>query len=412
MVSTSSPRPQPQQTRSTGWVWPRLVDVQVQKDKAVRAKREQAASAQISAAPSADNLRESHDVSILREEQSAPTSPTRDQGSPEEGKMSGHRAEASENVNAVDVQPRHINTAPQLVLLPEEPDHEPEIRPIEHGEQTLDNIVTEHIKNAELLDESPPKTSPIALAADSPQERLFPGLKQAGLLPEPEITKRDCSSDNRFPGFAQASLAPAEMEPLEPNKPLPPPKITIQRPSNSDISESNDDEIPAALLPTPEPRAISMIQRPSSSESSKCIDVEFSTAPLSAPDPRAIDSVLSENRPGTKRFSLKERLEEKRRRTTSELTQQDRERIIQNIAGGIAAVPPDPIETEDSSRLIDVKVKRRMKVRSVFVRGPVLKLLLGRQLAGPTKEALKMYAHGKAVPVGDLPLIPEVAAGV
>ena len=56
-----------------------------------------------------------------------------------------------------------------------------------------------------------------------------------------------------------------------------------------------------------------------------------------------------------------------------------------------------------------VEVKTRMKIRRVAVRGPVLKLLLGRQLAGPTKDALKMRALGRTVSIAGVPGLSNVA---
>lgn len=149
-----------------------------------------------------------------------------------------------------------------------------------------------------------------------------------------------------------------------PHRPLPPPLITIQRPSNSDISEVGDYE------------ATEQLKEPS--------------------NPQTIDSVLAEERQGTESLPLQQRLEEERR-LTSELTQAERQGVIQKIATDIAAVP-NPV-TQPGEVTMSTEVKKRMQIRRAIVRSPMLKLLLGRQLAGPAKEALKMRALGKAVPV-------------
>ena len=80
-------------------------------------------------------------------------------------------------------------------------------------------------------------------------------------------------------------------------------------------------------------------------------------------------------------------------------------------APDLAALPPRPIPAGELNLPIDLKVKRRSKVRSVIVRGPVLKVLLGRQLAGPTKQGLKLTALGKDNPVGALPKLDNTAVG-
>lgn len=146
----------------------------------------------------------------------------------------------------------------------------------------------------------------------------------------------------------------------EPGKPLPPPMITIQRPSNSDmsdISELDDDELQA--------------------QSTK------------SHNPRSIEDVLAEGRRGSESLPLEQGLEEERL-ITSELTQEDRERIIQDVAKNMAA---NPTPAAQAGNLVpSLRVKKRMKVRRAVVRGPMLRLLLGRQLAGPTKQALRMRA--------------------
>ena len=162
---------------------------------------------------------------------------------------------------------------------------------------------------------------------------------------------------------------------------MPPPTITIQRPSNSDISEVGEEEYP--VQPSPSPK------------------------------PRKIDDVLAKEMRGSEDLPLQERLEEERR-ITPQLTNADREQIIQDITADIAAVP---IPTQDIGQLAkfpetgdltkSARIKRRMKVRRTFVRRPVLKLLLGRQLAGPAKEALRMGALGKIAPPADVAALPN-----
>ena len=354
MVPSSSPRPQPKQTRSTGWIWPHLVDAQVQNDRATQVKRKTASPAQTSTTPSLHNLQNPSDLYALRETQSTSTSPTHNPGDPGQGKLTGHRAETSEYLNAVDDESQNVNNVPQDTPFPDEPANGPKIQPQERGKQTVDDAIRENTDNAKLPDGSPIDSSPAPAppAAVGSHSGPFSASEQAGLLPEPAV----------------------------PKKPSPPPIITIQRPSSGDVSESEEGEIPAAPLPMPEPRTM--------------------------------DSALSESRSRTEEPLLRELLDEGRH-VTPELTEQDRERTLQDIASDMAAVPTGPTETEKLTRPSDTKIKRRMKIRSACVRGPVLKLLLGRQLAGPTKDALRMYALGKAVPPEVLPAIPDcVNAGV
>ena len=370
MVPTSGPRSQPNQTHLTGWVWPHLVDVSMQKGNVNRSKCTTAAPALVSAAPSLPNLKESRDVFVLKEEQVAPPSSTQNLGRPGEGNMSDQHAETSKNTNVEDEEFQRVNIAPQSVPLPEEPAQQPETQALKHGEQTIDNGILSHTlmdntKNADFRDDNPSRLSTEISPAVDVQVDPFPSLKQGGFL------------DSQFSGLAHVALLPAEAELYKFHKPLPPPTIMIQRPSNSDISESDGDESPVAPLPTPKP----------------C----------------STDNVVSGGRPRTRSPPLGEQLDNEECHATSKSTEQDRERMIQSIASDITAIPPGRMETEDLSRTINVKVKRRMKLRSTCVRGPVLKLLLGRQLAGPTKEALRMYALGKAVPVESLPI---AAAGV
>ncbi len=147
------------------------------------------------------------------------------------------------------------------------------------------------------------------------------------------------------------------------------------------------------------PRII--IQRPSYSGFSEA-DGGVPSAPLSTPEPHTIDVVLSEGRYVTKRLPIKTRLDEERK-ITSELTPADRDRIIQEISSDMASLEPTVPGTENLTQKVSIpalpKVKRRMKVRGKVVRSPVLKLLLGRQLGGPTGKALKLASHGDALPV-------------
>lgn len=151
----------------------------------------------------------------------------------------------------------------------------------------------------------------------------------------------------------------------EPSKSLPTPKITIQRPTDSDLGEFDD----------PEP------SHQTSPRLKLCI----------------IDGALVKQHQGT--GSL-EHLEEERR-ITSELTRHDHESIVQHIAAEMGAVSSSATEVEEQSSSVHVKVKMSMRIRRKVVRRPVLKLMLGRQLAGPTREALERLAQGKRIPMGD-----------
>ena len=452
MPAPPSPRPPFQQTRSSGWAWPHLVDKKEQQERtSYRTVNTNTGRQQLSAASSLRNLQSFRDLPSLREEQSTPTSPTQMPSTPSDS-MSDHRAETSGNGKAVDGQPNSVDVEHKNEPVPEESGHRLEGQHGQHDKDVENQQADETTgEDAVHPDDNLPGTFPLTPAAAHSVGESFPGLAQAGLLPAPEETDTVPDLSHQFPGLAQVGLLPAsgrssaavephctskgpldqacvqnrnnadrmhvpgpcdcgdlcqcpapsdgqEPEPMtekptaqpaavvapskkdrrvvitEPKKPLPPPAITIQRPSNSDISDISEVD-----------------------------EDESSTQPIKSPNPRTIDSVLAEERRGSRDSPMQQRLEEERL-ITSKLTQADRERIIQDIATDMAAAPP-PIE-QIGDPVPSLEVKKRMKVRRALVRGPMLKLILGRQLAGPAKQALKLSALGKAVPATEVSAIP------
>ena len=71
-------------------------------------------------------------------------------------------------------------------------------------------------------------------------------------------------------------------------------------------------------------------------------------------------------------------------------------------ASPISSVIAQPLDTPTGAGVRKViKVKRRSlylrKARNLVARETILKMTLGRQLATPTKQALKRLAHGETV---------------
>ena len=86
--------------------------------------------------------------------------------------------------------------------------------------------------------------------------------------------------------------------------------------------------------------------------------------------------------------------------------QQAREAVGREIAEEIARVSPRPTEIQDMNTARTLKPKKSAialrKTRNACVRRTFLKMVLGRELAGPAKEALRKQARGEPISVGDL----------
>ena len=209
MPASPSPQPQLKQKSSTGWAWPHLVNKKEQKEKPSQAKNINAVPKHVPAAPPLRNLQQSRDLSALREEQSAPTSPTHSPGSPLDS-MSGQSTEVPENANAVDDQPKLVDFKATDVILPEESSHKPEDQNDEHGERIEGgHIRDEVVEDAKHPNDSLPGAFPITPAAIISPGDLFPGLAQASLLPTLEEADMGSRPTEQFPGLAQAGLLPA-----------------------------------------------------------------------------------------------------------------------------------------------------------------------------------------------------------
>lgn len=212
MPVSPSARPQLRQSRSTGWAWPHLVDKKEQKRNIARQSNTNAGSRHLSAAASLRNLQTSRNLSTLREEQSAPTSPTHSPGSPRES-MSGHRAEASENADAVNDQPESVNGESADMPLSGEPSHSSELKNGKRGEQIMDDEIREDAgEDAEHPNDTLPGTFPVTPAAVASPGDRFPGLAQTGLVPIAEDSDTTSALGQQYPGLAEAGLLPATDE--------------------------------------------------------------------------------------------------------------------------------------------------------------------------------------------------------
>ena len=90
----------------------------------------------------------------------------------------------------------------------------------------------------------------------------------------------------------------------------------------------------------------------------------------------------------------------------------DRQRISEQAANqgsDLVAVLPRSTNTLSEVAVVPVRIKKRKtalrKTRNVLVRKTFLKASLGRQLAVPTKEALRRQAKGEDVTIADITLL-------
>ncbi len=213
MPTTPSSRPPLKQSRSTGWAWPHLVDKKEQQEQPSKPTITKGGLKQVSAVSSLHNLQSSRGLSNLREEQSAPTSPTHMSSSPRDS-MNGHRAEAPENSNAVDDQPGPVNGEPSGERMPEGSSQKQGGHNGERGTaEVKGNQMSENIsEDAVHPDDSLPGSFPITPAAVTSTGDRFPGLAQAGLLPTAEGPDTASALSHQFPGLAQVGLLPATNE--------------------------------------------------------------------------------------------------------------------------------------------------------------------------------------------------------
>ena len=343
----------------------------------------------------------------------------------------------AESVNGSQKQGgKHIDDSISSIAVEEGSNDEPEAQDRDHSKQRPQKDVAEDARSSVALAEQQSEylsntptgiltdKHPTFIRSDVPLELIPPPTPGASEFEETP------PCDERHPAGEELEEPQTKSEPAKskeaPSSDVQHPTLTrtnVANPQRPDIPQSASDPTVAKKAPSPANRhrravpakgrkpskrrsiPIITIQRPSYSGLSAA-EGELPAAPLSTPEPHTVDIVLSEGRYVTKHTPLKKRLEEERK-ITAELTAKDRERIVQEIATNMASLEPNvpDIGALRPNRSLPTlpRVKRRMKIRGKVVRGPVLKLLLGRQLGGPTKQALKLAT------LGDIPTIPDVA---
>ena len=75
-----------------------------------------------------------------------------------------------------------------------------------------------------------------------------------------------------------------------------------------------------------------------------------------------------------------------------------------------ARSPKSPKKDRKRGRALRGGQKAIRKGRSLILKRPVLAVVVGRQLSGPTAQALKLISKGVPLDVGDMPPVSRVPA--
>ncbi|KAL9104481.1 MAG: hypothetical protein Q9163_000574 [Psora crenata] len=208
--------------------------------------------------------------------------------------------------------------------------------------------------------EKPPPLSPI-------QDSEMAGFPESS-SPIPPIEKLE------VPHSEEAVIADADQQSSMDGEPAGP-ATTAELEHKIEKAERNGEPVK-----TVRPPVIPIIKIQRASKSSDHSDY----SPREAPMPPTIDSVLAKN-------------------------QQQVSDQTENQQVNLLAVIPQPTEALLETAVAPVKIRKRKivlrKTRNVVARKTLLKMGLGRQLAMPTKEALRRLAKGEDVTVADISVV-------
>lgn len=86
--------------------------------------------------------------------------------------------------------------------------------------------------------------------------------------------------------------------------------------------------------------------------------------------------------------------------------------ILTDATGKLQPPGTPPRRVPKRKRLIRLGQKVFRKGRRIILRKPVLAVVFGRQLAGPTSQALKLISKGEPLDLSDLPKVLVPAPGI